>query len=254
MNSATLAAAHPLPDPAPGVRAWTCDLARDPADVAQLATLLAPAETARMDRFGRDDLRLRYVVGRATLRVILGTCLGIAPRDVTIVRGRRGRPQLAPHHASDLDFNLSHTRGTALFGVTTGRRIGVDIEHGERSLNVDGVARKFMSPAEQAALADLEGDARRRAILLLWTCKEAMSKATGDALAAPFRDLDVRAVAQEERTLAAGPAPYTPADWRLHPVAVGHGFIATAALWASPPAADHAARPSERTLPATGSG
>lgn len=233
MSAARSARPLRLADPAPGVQAWRCELARDPADAEALAAFLAPAERERRDRYSRADLRLRYVVGRATLRTILGARLGIAPQDVEIVRGRRGRPELAPRHASDLDFNVSHTRTTAIFGVTRGQRIGVDIEHRERALNVEGVARKFMTAGEQQHLAMLDDDARRRALLLLWTCKEAMSKATGDALAAPFRDLCVDTL--RGSTLVAGPPPYIPADWSLHAMDVGDGFLATAALWSAPP-------------------
>ncbi len=229
MSAASLVQARRLAEPAPGIEAWTCAIAREPAEAAALATLLSPAETLRMARFGRDDLRLRYAVGRATLRALLASALGVTARDVEIVRGHRGRPQLATTQRSDLDFNVSHTRATALFALARARRIGVDIEHGERTLNVEGVSRKFMTAREQARLATLDADARRRELLLLWTCKEAMSKATGDALTAPFRALDVDTVGT--RTLVAGPAPYTPARWTLHPVDVGGGFLATAAVW-----------------------
>ena len=229
MSAADLVEGRRLPDPAPGIKAWTCDIARDPGDARALATLLAPAEMLRMDRFGRDDLRLRYAVGRATLRTLLAEELGMKVRDVEIVRGLRGRPQLSDTHRSDIDFNVSHTRSKALFSITRARRIGVDIEHGERTLNVEGVSRKFMTGPEQARLATLHPDARRRELLLLWTCKEAMSKATGDALAAPFRRMDVDTA--QGRVLVAGPAPYDPADWSLHAIDVGGGYLATAAAW-----------------------
>ena len=139
----------------------------------------------------------------------------------------RGRPFVDA--AVDLDFNVSHTAGTALFAITSGQRIGVDIEHRERRLNVDGVARKFMAAREQAVLAGLDPDARRRTLLRLWTCKEAMSKATGDALSAPFRQMEVEI--EPALRLAAGPQPYEAARWRLCPVAAPPDFLATVALW-----------------------
>jgi len=211
----------------PSLDAWTCELARSASDIEALATALSSAELERAARFGRPELRDRYIVGRATLRVLLGARLGVMPGDVVIARGPRGRPYLGD--ARTLDFNVSHTDAIALFGMTSGQRIGVDIEHADRQLNVDGVARKFMTPREQARLAALDVDARRRALLRIWTCKEAMSKATGDALSAPFRRLDV-SIGKTLR-LDDGPPPYTPARWRLIALEVPGGYLATAALW-----------------------
>jgi 4'-phosphopantetheinyl transferase len=216
----------PLAAPARGVNAWTCELARSAADIAAMEVLLSESELARAARFGRPELRDRYIVGRATLRTILGDALGIEPAQVAIVRGRRGRPMV---EGGRIDFNVSHTRETAIFATTLDARLGVDIEHGDRALNVEGVARKFMSPAEQAMLDRLEGDARRHALLRLWTCKEAMSKATGDALSAPFRELHV--VLEPAPALRDGPPPYDPRHWRLLPVDVSGGYLATVALW-----------------------
>ncbi|MFO1323458.1 MAG: 4'-phosphopantetheinyl transferase superfamily protein [Burkholderiales bacterium] len=215
-----------LPSPAAGVDVWLCGLARGDGEIRELAALLSPAEHARAARFGRTELRDRYVAGRASLRIVLGAKLGMAPAAVAIERGVRGRPYTPD--AAGLDFNVSHTLGVALVGVAHGQRIGVDIEHGGRALNVDGVARKFMSPREQDELRALGDDARRRALLRLWTCKEAMSKATGDALSAPFRRMDVDA---GPLRLVGGPPPYEPARWRLHAVDVPGGFLATVALW-----------------------
>jgi 4'-phosphopantetheinyl transferase len=218
-----------LPAPAPGVDAWLCELARARAEIESLATTLSDVERSRAGRFGRIELRDRYVVGRATLRQILARILDHPPAEVPIARGHRGRPYVEHPNARDLDFNVSHTRGVALIAVTRGRRIGVDIEHGQRAVNVDGIARKFMSERERTALDGMWHDARRRALLRLWTCKEAMSKATGDALSAPFRDLDIDVRASLR--LVHGPAPYTPERWVLVPVDVPGGYLATCALW-----------------------
>ena len=219
----------PLAAPAEGVQIWTCELARSAADVAAMATALSDAEHARAARFGRPELRDRYIVGRATLRDILAAALDTDPASLVILRGTRGRPLV---EGADLDFNVSHTRGTALFGIARSGRIGIDVEHGERELNVPGVARKFMSPGEQSMLERLEGHARRRALLRLWTCKEAMSKATGDALSAPFRRMDVALA--PALALRDGPAPYHPAHWRLLAADMPGGYLATVALWHAP--------------------
>jgi hypothetical protein len=56
-----------------------------------------------------------------------------------------------------------------------------------------------------------------------------MSKATGDALSAPFRRLCVD-IGPALR-LADGLPPYDPAAWQLLPVAMPCGFLGTVALW-----------------------
>ena len=224
-----------LQPPCAGVAIWMCGLTRSDGETRDLAALLSPAEHARAARFGRAELRDHYIVGRATLRILLGSRLGRAPGEVELRRGTRGRPYV--EGSETLDFNVSHTDGVAIFGFANHGRIGVDVEHGERKLNIEGIARKFMTDDEQSALARLAPDGRRRALLRLWTCKEAMSKATGDAMSAPFRriSIDIR----RELRLVAGPPPYTPGAWRLLPIAIVGGYLATVALWhgVGPPAA-----------------
>ena len=226
-----------LPSIAAGIKLWWIPLDRPEDEVAELARTLSSEEIARAQRFGTEPLRRRWIVGRSTLRLLLGEVLGVAPSAVTLVRGRRGRPELA---LASPDFNVSHTCGMALVGIAdalpAGTRIGVDVEHGQRKVNADLLSRKFLSDRERAGLAPLTAEQRRRGFLRLWTCKEAMSKATGDALAAPFRHLDVST--DDGLALVAGPSPYRPADWALHPAAMPDGFLATVAVWQSASAQD----------------
>ena len=221
-------AARPLvlPSPGPSIACWWCDVTVDDASLAILLTWLSQAEHARARRFSRAALARRYVAGRAALRWVLGGALGRHPADVEIVRGVRGRPQCP----GGPDFNVSNTANVALIALCTrpGARIGVDVEHGERSVDHQRLSRKFLTPDENARIAHLGDDDRRRAFLRLWTCKEAMSKATGDALSAPLRAMSV---AQEPLRLVDGPPPYRGAAWTLFSVAAPAPFIGTAALW-----------------------
>jgi len=127
------------------------------------------------------------------------------------------------------DFNVSNTAGVALIAIADEPRVGVDLERQDRTVAADKLARKFLTAREAQALESLTEDARRRAFLRHWTCKEAMSKATGDGLAAPFGRIDID-LGSTVRVVA-GPAPYVPGDWALYPVDVPEGFFATLALW-----------------------
>jgi 4'-phosphopantetheinyl transferase len=216
-----------LPPPAAGVAAWWCGLAAPRSAVEACIGWLSEGERARAARFGQARLRDRYVVGRASLRHVLGDTLGLPPASVPIVRGPRGRPRLDMD--ATLDFNVSHTGDVAVITIVRDARVGVDVERLDRVVNVAGIARKFLSPAERSVLARLDADAARRTLLALWTCKEAMSKATGEALSAPFASLEVDLA--DAPTLRAGTGVYVPQRWTLSRISVPPPYVATVALW-----------------------
>jgi 4'-phosphopantetheinyl transferase len=223
-----------LPPLAAGIALWWCELTHDADHVERLAACLSPAEHARAARFGTAELRRRWIAGRVTLRRLLGTTLGVDPADVAIERGPRGRPRLADDR-SGIDFNVSNTRLVALIAIAralpSGTRVGVDVEHEERAVGAERLAVKFLTTNERATLEGASADEHRRRFLHYWTCKEAMSKATGDGLAAPFRRLDVDLGAPPR--LVDGPPPYEPARWTLHTPLVPSGYRATLAVWDS---------------------
>lgn len=218
----------PLASPRSDMRLWWCELRATDARLRRCEALLSETEHARAARFGTRALRDRYVVGRGSLRIVLGEVLGVAPGRVPIVRGFRGRPRLATD--VPLDFNVSHTGDVALLGAFEGvARLGVDVERSDRRVNVEGIARKFLTEHERAAFAALGPDGIRRRVLTLWTCKEAMSKATGDALSAPFARLDVDL--RGGPRLVDGPGAYDPSRFTLYAADVPAGHIGTIALW-----------------------
>ncbi|HLW13514.1 MAG TPA: 4'-phosphopantetheinyl transferase superfamily protein [Casimicrobiaceae bacterium] len=217
----------PLACSARGVRLWWCELRASPSQLRYCDSVLSPGECARAANYGLETLRNRYVIGRALLRLVLGRSLGLPPAEVPIIRGERGRPQLAGD--ATLDFNVSHTGEVALVGTLSDARVGVDVERIDRRINTAGIASKFLTDNERAAIAPLDAESARRAVLTLWTCKEAMSKATGDALSAPFASLDVDL--RGGRTLRHGAGAYRPEQWSLHAAAVPDDYIATIAIW-----------------------
>jgi len=216
----------------PHVDTWLCGLERSGAEIRALTEWLSPAERARSLRFGTDVLRERWVAGRATLRMLLGQVLGIAPSAVEIRRGVRGRPELADASAG-IDFNVSHTHAVALIAIARGfaadARIGVDIERRDRAVGVDRLARKYLTANERTTLADLDVYGRCARFVRYWTCKEAMSKATADGLIAPFGRIEL-ALADPPR-LVDGPPPYVPAQWTLRHAAAPEAWWATIAIW-----------------------
>ena len=180
------------------VQLWRASLARDDA-AERLAGLLSADEVARAERFLRDRDRARFIVARATLRRILGACLGVAPAAVRFVYGPYGKPALAPEYASALQFSLAHSGDWALYAVARGRRVGVDVEGLSGARDELAIARRFFAADEIERLTALEGAARRQAFVTLWTVKEAYAKALGGPLVVGLRGATVR--------LDAGPVP-----------------------------------------------
>jgi 4'-phosphopantetheinyl transferase len=87
-----------LPASDPSIALWMCQLDRTAAGIAAIEHWLSPTEHARAARFGTDALRRRWIAGRATLRLLLASALGIDPAAVPLQRGIRGRPELADPH------------------------------------------------------------------------------------------------------------------------------------------------------------
>ena len=213
------------------ITVWSRDLSSSGEALAAYEAWLSSDEHARAARFGRPSLRERYIIGRGTLRLLLSKVLGVAPHEVPIERGRRGRPQL--RGGAGVDFNVSHTHDVAVYAIGTalpaGMRIGIDVEHTQRTPDVDRLARKLMTASERARWSMLDDNARRVAFLAAWTCKEAMSKATGDGLIAPFGKIAVEP-GPSPRVIE-GPSPYTPEQWTLHRAAVDDLHIVTVAVF-----------------------
>ena len=226
-----------LLQPDAGINLWLCTLDRGESEIVAFERSLSHEERVRADRFGTPRLRSRWIVGRGTLRILLARALGVEPMAVRLRRGRRGRPEIDDHNS--LDFNVSHTDGVALIGIFAQphhARIGVDIERVDRVVNADRLAPKYLTARERSQLEPLDQVGRKGQFLRLWTCKEAMSKATGDALSAPFGALDVdlrRENSADHPQLIDGPSPYVPADWRLLNAAVPSDFYATVAIWSA---------------------
>ena len=206
-----------LAAPAGTTLLWWCSLAYAPGN-ADLTDWLSDNERARMQRFGHETLRTRYLMGRASLRWVLAQTMGVTPEAVPIERGPRGRPQLPG--MMDVDFNVSHTAEVALIGGGDAAPAGGPV--------AAGLARKVLTDRERAALP-ANDDAIRRRILRLWTCKEALAKATGDAMSAPFGRLDI--ATEPALKLVDGPPPYDPRDFELFAAGVPDGYLATVALW-----------------------
>jgi len=173
---------------APEVDVWVVAAsALDPADVARMATLLTPEETARGARFVRGADRDAFVLTRALVRTTLSRYGSTAPADWRFVTNRYDCPFLvdAQAGAPPLQFNVSHTAGLVALAVARGPRVGLDVESVARPV-LEAVPERHFAPDEVRALRALPAAHQPRVFFDYWTLKEAYIKARGMGLALPL--------------------------------------------------------------------
>jgi 4'-phosphopantetheinyl transferase len=209
------------------VHVWGASLTPPSAAVDALETTLAEDERSRADRFHARRDRDHFVVARGVLRALLGRYLAMRPADLRFAYGPHGKPTLdAAATAGDLRFNLAHSGGVALYAIARGRALGVDVER-HRSHEEDGLAERFFSSREIAALRALPPASRRAAFYTCWTRKEAYVKARGEGLGIPLDRFSVAFGPGESAALLHVEGdPQEAGRWSLTNLDVDEGYAA----------------------------
>jgi 4'-phosphopantetheinyl transferase len=165
------------------VHIWKIDLKQPEFKIQSFQEILSSDEVARAERFYFPEHRQRFIIGRGSLRTILGRYLGVKPSQVEFDYQQRGKPLLAAKFAdSGLFFNLSHSQDLGLCGVTYQRLIGVDLEYIRSMSDLENIAQRFFLPREYEVIKSLPPEKKQQVFFRYWTCKEAYLKATGDGL------------------------------------------------------------------------
>ncbi len=197
---------------------WLARLKASEEDIARAAALLSAEEEERARRFRFERHRRRFVMAHAALRTILGRYLGASPGEVAFRHGPRGKPYLNEPEPR-IQFNLAHSGELALAAITKEGEIGADIEI-HRGMP-EGVARRFFSAAENAALTSLPPRERERAFFRCWTRKEAFLKATGEGLSFGLDNFTVSLLPDEPAALLDLPGGASEASrWSMANIAV----------------------------------
>src|SRR5882672_9019225 len=140
------------------VHVWRAALDMPEPHVQSLWHTLTADERQRAERYIFAKDRTHFVVARGLLRVLLGRYLHQAPQYLRFTYGPRGKPALATDRGEvTLRFNVSHSHGLALYAMTHGRELGVDVERIRPEIVQEQVAERFFSPREVTLLRALPG-------------------------------------------------------------------------------------------------
>jgi 4'-phosphopantetheinyl transferase len=196
-----------------------------------------PVENRGLDCFLPDDEQVRshqqgrtspetFTAARALLRIELGDVLGIAAREVVLVRScaqcgltSHGKPRVSGMGRHQLDFSISYGGGFALVALAAHGRVGVDVEPITAS---PAVSRWCFDDGEQRQLEDLGEASRCREITRAWVRKEAVAKACGMGLSLPLNRVATTGDPSCWRT----PSP----GWQIHDIPMPEGLAAAVAF------------------------
>lgn len=166
-----------------GIHIWYYPLDRGRVETEAYAGLLDAAERARAERFRFVVHRRRFVVGRGTLRRILGHYAGCDPRQLRFAHGDHGKPYLAgPDGVDCLRFSVSNSGGVGAVAVARSGELGLDIEALRPNVDHELIAQREFAAEEKAWLFAQPDTRRLAAFYELWTCKEAYLKGKGVGL------------------------------------------------------------------------
>jgi len=185
---------------------------------APLEKLLSADELHRAGQFRFEQDRSCFVAGRGWLRQILSAYLQLDPRKIIFYYGLNGKPELACRQDEKLKFNLSHSGGLALYAISCGRELGIDLERNCFLSETNAIAARYFSEKENGHLRRVPSGERQTLFYKYWTQKEAVLKCTGAGIAA-------------EEMAPTIPDSFDGVLYKLDPA---HGYVASMAIQGAP--------------------
>lgn len=173
------------------VHVWRARLQLSGAVLHRLYCTLSPDEKSRALKFRFPGDRCRFIARRGILRRLLSRYTSMDPVGVELQRSEQGKLRIAERQGSQVRFNLSHSKGFAIFAITRGREVGIDIEQVDGTSGWRDVAKVFFTPREQEVISRLPADRQTETFFEIWTRKEAILKALGLGLQFDPAHIDV---------------------------------------------------------------
>ncbi len=214
------------------VHVWRAFLDLPAWSIQSLAHTLAADERERAERFHFQRDHIRFIVTHGLLRAILGRYVGVEPSQLRFCHNSYGKPALTGEFGGGMiRFNLSHSHELALYAVTRGREVGIDLEYIRADLANEQIAEQFFSPREVAELCALPANVQTAAFFDCWTRKEAYVKARGEGLSLPLDQFDVSLAPGEPAALVSTAEGSSEATrWSLQALFPGPGYAAALAV------------------------
>ncbi len=165
------------------VHIWRAVLDLPGKSVEELGRSLSNDEMMRAVRFRYERDRNQFISARGILRLILAGYLSVEPDKIRFGYEKDGKPRLQNEYGrADIQFNLSHSEGMALYVFTGNHEAGIDLERIQNFPEMEQIVEQFFSAKEQTLFGALPSSEKKKTFFNWWTRKEALMKAMGKGL------------------------------------------------------------------------
>ncbi len=179
-------------------------------------------------RFKTD--RNNFLMARGYLRNLLSSYLDKEPQEIELHYGRYGKPYLSTESNPDnINFNLTHSRGTSFYALTRGREIGIDIEYIRPVSRANKIIDRFFSDEERAFYEQQPTGKKLETFFMLWCRREAYTKAMGTGFNLPESKIDISFVTGEKKSNKDKKDNSSP-TLSIYEITVDPGFAASLAV------------------------
>ena len=210
---------------------WSSPLPNEP----KYLDLLDSLEKGRHEAYRQEIDQRRFLTGRVLAKTVAAEQLGTTADKITFdaTCDDCGKPHGVPRvPGAALALSISHSGEMIGVGVTTGTKLGLDVETATRRAD-DSLIEYALNPAEMAGLAGLDAETRATAFFTYWTRKEALMKATGRGLKIPLKAITLSKYDEQAALLNSEDPALDPAGTRLEDLKAGEGYRAAVAFLTS---------------------
>jgi 4'-phosphopantetheinyl transferase len=174
------------------VHLWCISLTGSSQKITEMTDIISQEERDQAKRFHAQSSRVGFILGRGSLRMLLGDYIDINPSNMQFQYSVAGKPRLInDSNDADIQFNYSQSGNLGLISITKDRCIGVDIEKIREDFDFKPIAMRFFTTYELSNLFRLPEREQRSGFFRLWTAKEAYLKAIGVGLSSSLSQFDI---------------------------------------------------------------
>jgi 4'-phosphopantetheinyl transferase len=154
---------------------WRINISLNLPFIDTFLKVLSPDEITRANKYIHKKDQHRFIISRGVLRLLLSKYTNQLAQAIEFKAGINKKPFI---NQSVLKYNASHSDNWILIAISN-TEVGADTEVVDPLFNYKEILADNFSPQE---ICFIEQDQTSNNFFLLWTRKEALTKATGQGL------------------------------------------------------------------------